>query len=96
MAAAWHLLLLPSARGWPKGVGSLAGRRGNDYLAASPIAQDQSVRRDRYVEQRRHWRPTEWMKEGAGWTETSAAKGAREQADPRWCDGEQNRGVGLK
>ena len=23
----------------------------------------------------------EWMKEGAGWTETSAAKGAREQAD---------------
>lgn len=26
-------------------------------------------------------RPTEWMKEGAGWTETSAAKGTREQAD---------------
>ncbi|KAK1137697.1 hypothetical protein K0M31_002193 [Melipona bicolor] len=27
------------------------------------------------------WRLTKWMKEGAGWTEMSAAKGAREQAD---------------
>lgn len=49
-----------------------AGRRGNDYLAASPSRRTDPCDATTTSNGDAN-RPTEWMKEGAGWTETQYA-----------------------
>lgn len=73
MAAAWLSLLLPSMRGDLWGL-VRRGARGHDYLAASPSAQDQSVRNRRL---------TTVEGECVGWWETAreSERGAKARGE---------------